>query len=227
MPAMRPLFLSPVATAPGQRILGLLARAVHIALPVIVFPVRGGTAGGAAGRTAPSETAPLMRNKPAVLLALDAATHETGWAVFSDWELLDTGTIISCREPGAPASARIRQLLTELGKLKTRYQPAGVALSRPSGISWDVPALELLEFELEQWAADVHLPMGAYSAAEVRHAATGHPRASQPDPAFAVMSALGLVGQQKSAHEWEAIAVGAYHLCRQHGPDLSPKSGRH
>ena len=215
MSAMRPLYLSPVTAAPGQRILGLLARAVRLAFPILAIPVRSGTAGGAAGRTAPSETAPLMHNKPAALLALDAATHETGWAVFSGWELLETGTIIPGREPGTPASVRIRQLLTALSELNTRYQPAGVAWSRPSGINWDVPALALLDFEMEQWAADAHLPMCAYSAAEVRYAATGHPRASQPDLAFAVMCALGLVGLQKSAHEWEAIAVGAYHLCQQ------------
>ena len=54
----------------------------------------------------------------------------------------------------------------------------------------------------------------AYTSQEVREAMTGHPNASRDQLAYAVMVSLGLIGQAKTTHEWEALAVGQYHLTR-------------
>ena len=53
-----------------------------------------------------------------------------------------------------------------------------------------------------------------YTSQEVREAMTGHPNASRDQLAYAVMVSLGLIGQAKTTHEWEALAVGYYHLTR-------------
>ena len=90
-----------------------------------------------------------------------------------------------------------------------------MAHSQPSGIHWPVPALELLDAALLEWARQHRLPMYGYSAQEVRISVTGHPNAPKDQLAYDVMVGLGLIGQAKTVHEWEAIAVGHYHLLRQ------------
>ncbi len=67
--------------------------------------------------------------------------------------------------------------------------------------------------------------MHAYTAQEVRGFVTGHPNASRDQLAYAVMARLGLIGQAKNTHEWEAIAVGQYHLSRS-GDNVTPDAGK-
>ena len=92
------------------------------------------------------------------------------------------------------------------------WNPQEVAHSKPSGIHWPVPSLELLAAALLRWSNGHRLPIFAYSAQEVRTALSGHPNASKEQLAYNVMVGLGLIGQAKTPHEWEAIAVGYYHL---------------
>ena len=148
-----------------------------------------------------------------VLLALDAGLGETGWTIIQHQKVIHSGLI---QIPGRrlDAASRISQLLQKLNQLAAQWQPEAVAHSRPSGIHWPVPALEMLESSLLQWCQDRGLPMHAYTAQEVRGSVTGHPNASRDQLAYAVMARLGLIGQAKNTHEWEAIAVGQYHLSR-------------
>ena len=90
-----------------------------------------------------------------------------------------------------------------------------VAHSQPSGIHWPVPALELLDAALLEWSGRHRLRLHAYTAQEVRTAVAGHPNASREELAYAVMASLGLIGRAKTTHEWEAIAVGQFHLSRR------------
>jgi Holliday junction resolvasome RuvABC endonuclease subunit len=112
------------------------------------------------------------------------------------------------------AEARLHQLVECLGLLVERWRPGAVAHSLPSGIHWPVPALELLNAALVQWSLRHRLRLYAYTAQEVRAAIAGHPNASRDQLAYAVMLSLGLIGQGKTTHEWEALAVGHYHLSR-------------
>ncbi len=149
-----------------------------------------------------------------VLLALDAGVGETGWATFAGWTLWDTGVIAPARARDGPASERIARLLRSLDGLRSRYHPDAAALCQPSGMRWEVPALTLLTGELARWSREAGLPLTPYPTEQVRRAVAGHPRASRRALAFAVMDGLGLLGVRKTTHEWEAIAVGAYHLCQ-------------
>ena len=150
-----------------------------------------------------------------VLLALDAGVRETGWAVFSPEAELVTGVIGLPGRRAMKAVERLSHLINGLDELVAQWNPQQVAHSQPSGIHWPVPALELLDSALLEWAKRHRLSMYGYSAQEVRAAVTGHPNSSKEQLAYDVMVDLGLIGQAKTTHEWEAIAVGHYHLQRQ------------
>ena len=152
-----------------------------------------------------------------VLLALDADTRETGWAIFVGHTLSDSGIIATAGRAGS-AKIRIASLLLALDELVERFAPDEVAWCQPTGLRWDVPALALLETELAQWARQAGRPLAPYPSATIRQGVAGHARASRQSLAFAAMTALGLVGADKSTHEWEAVAAGAYHLCQRHQP---------
>ena len=146
---------------------------------------------------------------------MDAGVRETGWAIFSPKTEMVTGVIGLPGRRRMKAQERITHLIECLDGLVAQWSPQEVAHSQPSGIHWPVPALELLDAALLEWVRRHELPMCGYSAQEVRIAATGQPNAPKDQLAHDVMVGLGLIGQAKTTHEWEAIAVGYYHLQRQ------------
>lgn len=149
-----------------------------------------------------------------VLLALDAGVRETGWAVFKDGQVIESGvTGLKTRHKVEP-EVRVSRLLDSLDELVGKWNPQLMALCQPSGINWPMPALDLLVTSLGQWSAGHDLPQFSYTAQEVRTAIAGHPNASRDQLGYATMLLLGLIGQGRSTHEWEAIAVGHYHLTR-------------
>ena len=149
-----------------------------------------------------------------VLLALDAGVRETGWAVFQDGKVIESGiTGLSTRRKVEP-EVRVSHLIESLDELAGKWTPQAVALCQPSGINWPVPALDLLVSSLSEWSAGRGLPQFSYTAQEVRAAIAGHPNASRDQLGYATMLLLGLIGQGRSTHEWEAIAVGHYHQTR-------------
>ena len=115
--------------------------------------------------------------------------------------------------------------MESLNLLVERWSPDEVAHSLPSGIRWPVPALDLLSDKLVRWAMRHGLPVHAYTSQEVREAMTGHPNASLNQLAYTVMVSLGPIGQGKTTHEWEALAVGRYDLTRRAAAS-TPKASR-
>ena len=152
--------------------------------------------------------------EPTVLLALDAGVRETGWTVFKGDEVIESGvTGLSTRRKVEP-EVRVSHLLQSLDELTEKWNPKLVALCQLSGINWPVPALDLLLTSLAEWSAGRGLPQLSYTAQEVHTTIAGHPNASRDQLGYATMLMLGLIGQGRSTHEWEAIAVGHYHLTR-------------
>ena len=149
-----------------------------------------------------------------ILLALDAGVRESGWAVFEDGRTVTTGVIGAGTKRRTEAQIRVSHLVEKLDLLVERWRPEEVTHSLPSGIRWPVPALDLLSDSLAQWSRKHGLAVYAYTAQEVRESMAGHPNASRDQLAYAVMACLGLIGQGKTTHEWEALAVGHYHLTR-------------
>ena len=148
------------------------------------------------------------------LLSLDAGVRETGWAVFHADGRNDTGTIRMSRSRTLDAPGRVAHLVSCLDELVGRWAPQSVAYGQPSGIRWPVPSLQLLDEALAGWSSRHRLPLYTYSAQEVRAAIARHSRVPQDQLAYAIMRRLGLIGVSKSTHEWEALAIGYYHLCR-------------
>ncbi len=156
-------------------------------------------------------------NAEQTLLALDAGVRETGWAVLGPplTQVIPSSGVIKAPAPRkSDVQTRVAHLIQCLDQLVEQWTPHAVAHSRPSGIHWPVPSLELLEEALAEWSRRHSLPLHAYTAQEVRSAIAGQPNASQDQLAFAIMERLGLIGLSKTAHEWEALAVGEYHLGR-------------
>ena len=118
------------------------------------------------------------------------------------------------RRPIRP-DVRVDHLIQSLDELVGQWAPDAVACCQPTGIGWEVPALRLLDAALVQWAGRRGLPFYAYTSQEVRTAVVGHPNASRDELGYAVMERFGMIGQSKTSHEWEAIAVGDYHLASQ------------
>ncbi|MYC28882.1 MAG: hypothetical protein F4X65_02175 [Chloroflexi bacterium] len=148
------------------------------------------------------------------LLALDAAVRETGWAVFNPGGIIQTGIIRMSKSRDPDAAGRVNHLVRNLDLLVERWHPGTVAYGQPSGMRWPVPSLELLDNSLINWSERHRLPLFTYSAQEVRAALSSHARVPQDQLAFAIMRRMGLIGARKSTHEWEAMAIGYYHLCR-------------
>lgn len=90
--------------------------------------------------------------------------------------------------------------------------PEVVACCQPSGINWTVPSIQLLEESLLNWSAGRKIGFFSYTTQEVRAAIAGFANASPDRLGYAIMVRLGLIGHRKSTHEWEAVAVGYYHL---------------
>ena len=153
-----------------------------------------------------------------VLLALDAGVRETGWAIFRSGRLATSGNIGAPHRGRMGAHIRVSHLLRCLDDLVAEWQPGTVAYSQPSGIHWPVPALEFMEVALVTWAKRHGLDLYTYTAQEVRAAIAGHPNVSRDRLAYGVMARLALIGQRKTTHEWEAIAVGDYHLQKPSSP---------
>ena len=86
-----------------------------------------------------------------VLLALDAGLGEMGWAIIHRQREIHSGLIQIPGRRRLEAAARISRLLQKLDQLAVQWRPEAVAHSRPSGIHWPVPALELLESSLLRW----------------------------------------------------------------------------
>lgn len=149
------------------------------------------------------------------LLAIDAGVRETGWAIFRSEGLGSTGVIGVPGRGRVKGAVRIAHLIERLDDLVAQWQPGAVACCQPSGINWTIPSLELLNSALCRWFHRHRLRLYNYSTQEVRSAIAGHPNASRDQLGYAIMVRLGMIGQSKTTHEWEAVAAGYHHLTRQ------------
>ena len=153
------------------------------------------------------------------LLALYPGVRQSGWAALTcsdlpsaDLWVVGSGTVaLKSRRRVEPAE-RVAHLLEVLSGIVARWGTDCVVRSSAGGLTLRAPGREELDGALKAWADDLGLPLTRYSATEVRAAIAGQPNASKDALAHAVMLRLGLIGQNRSPAEWEAIAAGCYHL---------------
>ena len=159
----------------------------------------------------------------AILLAIDAGTRKTGWAVFSreassntddsdtagsdhsepppspypHWDLVETGVIIAHpRLRETELSERVRGILDALDNIVDRWDPQEVACGKPSPMQLvrQQEGMEKLGVALERWAREHKLRMCRYPHRDIRSALSGRPNAAKEELAYAVMARWGLLG---------------------------------
>ena len=73
----------------------------------------------------------------------------------------------------------------------------------------------MLSGALERWAQGHNLALNCYNLRDIRVAISGRANAAKDELAYGVMTRWGLLGEGKTTNEWNAIAVGDYHLRKQ------------
>lgn len=131
------------------------------------------------------------------------------------WELVQTGVITVCVRPRqVKVEERVSTIAGELDTLVGAWQPREVACGTPSILQF--PHLRVwvdtLTSKLKGWTQGHRLPLYCYSLREIRACLVGRANGAREELAYAVMTRWGLVGEGKTTHEWNAIAVGDYHL---------------
>ena len=156
----------------------------------------------------------------APLLALYPNLRQTGWAVFGIRPhegtpvpfLAASGAVGSGVRTRMDPRERIAHQLRNLTDIAERWRPRCAVCSWPGGMDWGSAGMLLLEEHLRQWTESQGLPVVDYPAPEVRATLAGKPNSSKGALAYSVMERLNLVGENRSALEWEAIAAGYHHL---------------
>ena len=147
-----------------------------------------------------------------LLLALTPGLRQTGWAVLDGPAVIRSGAVgLNSRRKIDPGD-RIAHQLDALSSVVARWPAVCAVRSKAGSINWRVPGLEQLDNALYAWADGLDIPLLGYTTQEVRAAVAGQPNASRETLCYAIMRRLGLIGQRRATPEWEAIAVGYYHL---------------
>ena len=146
------------------------------------------------------------------VVAIDTGMRGTGWAVFVDGRLVETGSIPCRRAQQTDVAERVGAILEAMDHLSAAWRPEEVAYTNPVRNQWPVPALDELHVALKTWAERQGLPLFQYTPREIRASIVGRANAPKEDLAYTVMSRWGLIGMSKTTMEWDAIAAGDYHL---------------
>ena len=137
---------------------------------------RRGKAGGVQGEDefAVNEATVVLKGTGS-LLAISPGTRRTGWAVFIDGQLKDTGTISIPAVLRARAGERAVLLVCSLDELAVRWDVGTVACRGRSSAGLPAPGAEPLEAELSRWREFRGLAWYPCTTAEVRTALAGKP----------------------------------------------------
>ena len=165
------------------------------------------------------------RSPTCALLALYPNLRQTGWAVFGargrertpEPFLAASGTVGRGLRMKMEPHQRITQQLQSLTAIAEQWRPRCAVCSWPGGMDWGAAGMHQLKEHLHRWAESQSLPVVDYPAPHIRAALAGKPNASKGALAYSVMERLKLVGEHRSALEWEAIAAGYHHLQGQRG----------
>ncbi len=158
------------------------------------------------------------------LLAISAGTRRTGWSVFAGGGLKKTGVISIPAVLRARPDERSVLVVCSLDEVAVGWDVGAVACRRGSSVGPTAPGTAPLEAALSNWREFRELAWYSYTTAEVRTALAGKPNASGEALSYAVMENLGLIGETRTAEEWEAAAIGVLHL-QQTGATLARPEG--
>lgn len=135
-----------------------------------------------------------------------------------EWKLAKTGVIVAHDRPRrVEVWERIKAIEIELDRMAKTWHPEEVACGKPSHIQlpYQREGAEMLNSTLYEWARVHKLPLFSYPVREIRTAILGRGNGGKEELTYVVMTRWGLLGEGKSTHEWNAIAVGDYHLVQR------------
>ena len=137
--------------------------------------------------------------------------------------MVETGLIIAYhRATCVNLDERIAATRSQLDMVVAAWQPGEIACGMPTPLQLPSQQAtgELLAAAMEEWSSHHHLPLFPYHLRDIRAGILGRGTAAKEELAYVVMTRWGLLGQGKTTHEWNAIAVGEYHLrvCRGEPP---------
>ena len=144
--------------------------------------------------------------------------HEDRPHAHPDWELAETGVIIAHDRPWrVDLTERIKAIQEALDNIAEAWLPREAARGTPAPIKLpnQQEGIEILGRSLERWSESRNLPLYSYTVREIRTALLGRSKPAKEELAYAAMTRWGLLGTGKNTHEWNAIAVGDYHLERR------------
>ena len=148
---------------------------------------------------------------------LSRVSQEESLQADPQWKLKGTGVIVvHDRSRHVEVAARIKAIEEELDSMAETWNPHEVACGKPSlmHLAHQQAGVKMLVHALERWAEVRNLPLHSYTSREIRTAILGRCNAAREELVFAVMTRWDLLGKGKTTHEWNAIAVGDYHLGR-------------
>ena len=131
------------------------------------------------------------------------------------WSLVETGVIIAYhRLRRVEVAERIKDIREQLTRVADRWHPKQVACAKPSvpQLPQQQAGVVMLTDAMEQWAQGYKLSPRYYTFRSIRLAISGRANAAKEELAYAVMTRWGLLGEGKTTHERNAIAVRDYHL---------------
>ena len=131
------------------------------------------------------------------------------------WELVETGVIIAPHRPRRiDVSSQLKAIQAELDRVEDMWRPQAVACWKPSvmQLPQQQKVLEMLGRMMDLWAQSHGLRLYSYPPREIRTSLIGRANAGKEELTYAVMTRWGLLGEEKTTHEWNAVAVGDYHL---------------
>lgn len=159
------------------------------------------------------------------LLAASVGSRRTGWAVFADGRLNAAGVISIPAVLRARVEERAVLLVCSLDELAVQWEIRAVASRGRSSAGLPKHGTAELEAALSRWREFRGMAWYSYTTAEVRTALAGKPNASREALSYAVMERLGLIGETRTAEEWEAAAIGVYHLRQTGATPAGPEEG--
>lgn len=153
------------------------------------------------------------------VLGIDCGAERTGYGVIESdgrrHRMVAAGAIAA--DPTAPLSERLRHIAGELRSLIAAHRPEAAAIEQVFCAKNARTALRLAHVRGVALlaAAEAGLPVGEYSALEVKMAVVGYGRADKQQVKIMVRSLLELPEIPASEDAADALAVAICHATRQ------------
>jgi crossover junction endodeoxyribonuclease RuvC len=152
------------------------------------------------------------------VLGIDCGTQRTGYGVIDsdgrDHRMVTAGVIRT--QPGEPMEVRLRDVARALRRVIEEHRPEAAAVEEVFHAANVKTALKLAQVRGVALlaVAEAGVPLGEYSALEIKTSVVGYGRAEKGQVQLMVKSLLGLTGPALAEDAADAVAVAICHATR-------------